>query len=741
MNLRRWAATAVMGGALSLGGSFPAWGDDIAPQIGPPSPSPLAIEPSTPEELFEATLFMLKLGKTDLAKYYIDQLIAADPDDLTLLRIRDRHDTATFLELQRVDEIAQPAARLAARLQEATRNHVSDAGYFPGILSKLSAGGRREAEAIDELRYLGPAAVPLLINELQKPVGTDKGLIVYALTRLGRNANEPLLGALRSPVPDVRAAAATVLGLTASKEEIPWLQRMAFSPNEQGSCRQAAVEALARLQFGDPQQTARISDFGVSDRLTRLAQSFLTGKYKWPTNLREDGKRSVWSWDAAAGTVRETLTTERYASLYWAEQFARDAAELRPAAKEPSVILLATLMTRDIEQAGWDQPIPLGPGTAMELAVTSGPAHCAEILQFAQSEGLVAPQLACLEALALNGSEKLLTGRAAGVVRALNSSDPRVQYTAATTILAWNPQQPYQGSGRVVEILARALAGDAAPQSVVIDPNGTRASTTVGTFSDVGWRGTPVRTGMEGFEHAVSHGNIQLAVVHPNTIRWELTDTIANFRNDSRTAQLPIVIFGPPELEPKLAWLTKRYDRVTYIYETPDTLDVSRQLRAFLAQASPPDLSQAERAAQIRDAAYWLARLAEAPAGVYDLQPAETALLSVLDDPELAEYALQAVTVIPGRTVQQRLVQSATDVNLSNAQRRRAALSLANHLHRFGNQLPQPEWQQVLAQSTAANDPVLQTTLQAVIGALEPSSPAVRKRIIDSPRTAAPISK
>src|SRR5690606_40506589 len=96
------------------------------------------------------------------------------------------------------------------------------------------------------------------------------------------------------------------------------------------------------------------------------------------------------------------------------------------------------------------------------------------------------------------------------------------------------------------------LHADSTPASVVVDPNRIRALETAGLFTELGFPASMVPTGMEGFRIAAAHGNIELAVLHPNVVRWELSQTIANLRADSRTASIPVVIYGPAEIHDEL---------------------------------------------------------------------------------------------------------------------------------------------------------------------------------------------
>ncbi|MCA9043356.1 MAG: hypothetical protein KDA69_03495 [Planctomycetaceae bacterium] len=745
MDTSRLAARIAFAAVLLSGLCSIATAQDAATEAetaGPPVESPLAKAPETAEEYFDATVFMLKLGKPQLAGYYLTSFLDMDPDDTTLLKLRDKYGTSTFLELVLVEEIETPATKLSARLQQAVRNHVSDPAFFPSLLKKLSGTGRSREEAIDELRYLGPYAIPPMLVEIQAPRDASPATLTYAMSRLGDDAVAPLMGTLASPEERVRIAAIEVLGIVGGEDEAVWLQSFAFSETSSADEQSTARTALARIYYKKADRTDRLSGYGAATQVLNTAILHLTNRYEWDENEREDGLRSIWSWDATTKTVAEHLVSDQFASLFHAEQLARQATQLAPQREEPAVVLLVTLMARDQEQVGWSNQVPVGPGTAHDLAVSTGANYCLKALEFAREQGIVSAQLVTLQALALNGSADLLApinGHDSEMIQALDSPEPRVQFAAARTILSWKPRKGFKGARRVVEIMARALHSEDTPSTVVIDPNSIRCSETAGLFEKVGFDGIQAQTGMDGFREAVGRGHVELAVLHPNTIRWELTDTVANFRKDARTARLPIVIYGPPELREKVRHLTSTYQHVAYVDESATTNDLQRQLRPFLAQVSPPPLTMEQRSAQIKEALYWIRRMAETGEGIFDLEPVETALSGTANNPEYAEDAIYGMSVIPTKSAQKRFFTIAVAPAVGNEIRQQAALQLAFHIQRFGNKLDNMELEQLAVVAKSEPEPRVRTALTTVVGSLNPTPQASRKELLSFPASTGPI--
>lgn len=704
----------------------------------------LAQEPKTPEELLDAVLLMLKLGRVDLGKEYLSQFLEQNPADDVLLRLRDKHGTATFSQIAKVQGLQPEGPDLLQRLIDAVAKQANDPAYFNGLLRGLKGSPRERDIALSEMRHLGSAAVPPLLDTLQSGEALlPEEEVIYIMTLLGRPVIKPLIGALRSPVTEVRVAAAEVLGHVASQDEMHWLWKPAFAEGEELSLRVAAREGLARILYDNPMRTGRLSSYGLGQRLVEKAMDHLRGDYEWPEIADDNTTVSVWLWDAASNGLVERPTSPRFASLYLAEQLARDAAALNPSRDGPTDVLLTALLQRDAEAAGWDNPIPNGPGTALDLAVQVGPEVCARILELSLDHQIAGGALGSLRALALNGSEKLLAQRQFVVVmdRALNAPSARIQFAAATAILQWEPTQKFVGSRRVVEILARALMTEPQPQSVVVDPNVTRASQVAGFLGEIGYRSRVAETGVEGFRLATKRGDIELAVVHLNSTRWELSQTLANLRADHRTTAMPVAIYGPPSHRTQVEALLQQFQPVVYVEEANDAIEVNRQLKPLLATVSPPALTPQQRSQQALDAAYWLRRIAQAQRpDIYDLSIAEEALLAAVGDEAVALDAIVALGGIGRPSVQKRMADLITSPAAAVEAKRLAAYELAAHVQRHGLLLARTDLDQVMTAWESSTDESLRVGLSSLVGSLKPQPAGVRRQIVDFPESAAPLA-
>jgi len=701
-------------------------------------PSPLAQEPTTQAEHMDAALLVLKLARTDLAKKYLSDLLKMNPTDEDLLTLRDEYGTAVFLQLSGVEGLQPDSTILLEKLKTAVKRKTTDPEYVSKIMPKLVGTSRERDEALNELRHLGSEAIPGLLLELQNPKGIPKDTVIVTMVQLGNDAEEPLIGALLSNDISIRTAAAEVLGNISSERNSLWLYRMAFDENQSPAARTTARNSMAKIIYGDHRFASRISGYGASRKLLKTAEEHLTETYEWPDHHQGQAEIPVWAWDEQLKTVTKSIVPPKQASIFFAERLARDAAALSPSDEQAPIVVLAARMARDVNLTGWDNAVPVAPGSAHELAVRSGPETALKTLQFGLDNDIPSVSLVSLNALARNGSAAQLS-RKSIVVEALDAPHPRLQFAAALTILQWEPKKSFNGSSRVVEILGRALQSEGKAGGVVMDPNVERGSVTVGMFGELGFRSHLVSTGMSGFRTATEHGNIELAVLHPNVIRWELSQTLANLRADSRTRNLPVVIYGPAASADRYKKLTEEYKNVAYVSQAISAIDVNKSLRPVLLQLSPPPLTDQQRVDNQTEAAFWLQRIAShSSTDVFNLAPIEAVISKAINNQAVGEDAMSALVSIGRNSVQTRLLEIATSPTGTASFRELAALQLGYHIQKHGTLLSKAELNTLQSNWKSESEPNVKAAMSSAIGSMKPSASAARNEILSAPLPSAP---
>ncbi len=739
--LRRVLVVSVACVALSLAGSSalraqPAPGEKPAKLVAPPEPSPLLVEPKTPEELFASTLLMVDLARMDLARKYLEQFDAGSPDDELLLKMRDKHGTGEFLKLARIAELQPLSTQMLDRLSAVSRKQSEDPAFVDGLIARLSGDPTQRELAIRELRNAGPRAVPQILKQMSQPNMADKqdGLVV-ALTRMGRQVVPPLLGGLDAPQERVRAAIIDVLGWLEANEAIPFLWYPAFAEGQPKGVRVAAQRTLAKLITGSREKTDRLSSVTASNELRQLAKLLFHKPDLLPRE--ENGSVVIWGWDESHGTVAAKTYPPQIAAMLISSRLARQSLALSPEQSEPQRQYLASLLGLDVLQNGWDKPRTADPGTAMYLALTAGEETVSQVLADALEAGQPATAVAALDVLGQIGTREQLLGLKglkSPVLAALNAPDRRVQFAAANSILRMEPKNSFPGANRVVSILARALTDPGQSRAIVIDADRGRASATSAFLVDAGYEGLVAVTGRDGFETAANSAGVDVIVVHVNCLRWDLTQTLANIRADARTAAIPLVVYGPEATRAQVARLVTRSSPATYVSESATAADFIHQYRPFAQGLKSPALSAQERNQQLVAASYWLASLASARGvRIFDVTQAEKELSLVAESPAAGPNAIVALGGIASGSAQRRLSALALNPQLDAGLREAAASQLGYHIQRFGLLLTKNEVAAVHTGWMEAQTPAIKSALAAVIGTLRPNATLVGERLQQFP--------
>jgi hypothetical protein len=729
----------------ALGTAQDAESDDAAaaaPDAGaePPPPaldptnSPLAVDPKSADELFDATLMMVDIARIDFAKLYLNKLMEQPLDDATLMALRDKYGAAAFLKLVNVPELSGPATKLLDMSNAAAIKQASDPARVARLISDLEGEPQQKAEAEAELQALGPAVVPGLLRVLNTPAQEPKyEAVMQAILRIGDAVAPILVGALDAPRETFRANVISMLGNLRASTAVPYLWYPAMSADELPAVRRAALEALALiLKIREPGGPDTFITQGAVARMLKSAREQFRNQAAWPVD--EAGKTSLWMWSDSQGTVVRRLASPEEASDIAGLRFAREAVALAPERRDTQVLFLCLSLAADIRRGGFDRPVLTGPGTAHDLALSVGSEIAVDVIAeaFNSTRPIVAvaalrvfSQIGTLQQMNLNG-----TGRSV-VTAALDYPDQRVQFAAATAILQIDPKSTFRGAPRVVEILKRALGSDGRPHAVVAEVSVQRGTMIGGFLRELGYEPLVFMSGREAFAAAAARTDVELVVLHPNIIRWPLTETMANLRADTRTANIPIVIHGPGRLADKMKRRVQDFALVSFTLSSESTEDFDFQVRPFLRSIKTPPMTPPERAAQRADAATWLAHIAQGRrTKIFDITSAEGELSETLEDQNLGPAALEALGEIATRSSQQRIADLVLDNQFGLDMRRTAALKLAFHIQRFGLLLKQGAIDRLhkMWQSEREN-PELRTAVGSVIGSLKPDAILAGKRL------------
>ena len=690
----------------------------------PPEDNPLLTEPRTPQTLMDTVVLMTDLARPGLAKMYLEKLLEAKPDDSTLLQLRDKHGPAMFLRLSNDKRLQPESITLLEQVNAAFRKGATDPVRVDKLIGDLSKTAAEREVAILQLRNAGNYGAARLIAALN--VSRDEAqrkLLLYTLTRMNREIVPALLGAVEGPNADLRATVIEALGWLGQPTAIGTLWHPAFGETQPAAVQLAARQALARLLFGTAKRVGEVSQFGAAAELAKSARRNLRGEGDW--SLNEDGQVELWNWDEATGTVAMTPVTVETASIRAALQQARQAFELAPNRPDLHALYWTALMSNEVQEAERGTAISTRPGSTFHVGLQLGPDVMQSALVEAMSLGEPIVAAVALQALSQTGSARMLktTGdRPAPVVAALNYPDSRVQFAAASTILTWDPATSFRGASRVVDVLARALTDAGIARGIAIDANEQRATSMSAALREMGFEPDMAQTGQDGFKIAAERGDVGLFLIEANVARWELSQTVANLRSDARTAYIPIIIYGDEKLQTRIERIAESQPRVYFVLQTNDATLMSKQVLRFLRTANTKAITQPQRTATRQIALTWLVQMGDRrQASLFDLRPAENALLTATNESELGESAVFALGAIATPTAQAKLFEIGTADSRPAPVRERSLAMLASHMQRHGVMLTELQTDELRKAARQETNAQLQVAFAATLGSLNPN--------------------
>jgi CheY-like chemotaxis protein len=678
-------------------------------------------------ELWSAIDYLINTGQSKKAVPYLDRFIKSQPDDASLVAIRDRFGIGAFLRLADDPATASYAKPLADTLAAASRRFATQPDRLAKAVSALTGTPGEQNYGVAQLKEAGPHAIPALVEALQHPgiAAKDQALLVRNMGRLEGSAVPALLAVLDSGDPRLQTGAASALGNIGDPRAIPFLTYPASAIEFTPEVREAAQSAIAQLS-GKPFVAQTRTPAQV---LTDTAWEYYLHQIEFPGD-----KVAVWGWDKDRKTVAPRTLKRGEAEEYFGQRLADEALRLQPTDLNAQTAALSLALRKTTEKTS-PSDIPAGDKAAFDKAFAAGPGVMTAVLKKA-----IADRDDNLAAMASNILGKLTdpaqlaaTGRPHPLVEVLWAPGPRAPLEAAKVIVELAPTQPFPGSSRLVPTLARYIMTQHSPRAIVIDDNPSRASQVAGAIQSLGYETVVETSGNQGFLAAAETADVELVFVSHafSPSSWSVSDILTNLRSDSRTKNVPVYVYGPGDLEVKRPNLPTSFPGVKYLVQP-----VNGETLEKLLGGKPSQLSDTERGALADEAAKLLARIASQPKSPFaeDLSSAEPALAIALSQPGTIQAASTALGDVPDADAQRSLADVVLDAARPAELRRGSAAQLARSIQRFGPLVSGDQELMLVAAAKEVDDPQLRSALEKTVTALRSRVNSMRR----STRTVTP---
>jgi len=677
-------------------------------------------KPATAEERVRAAKILADLGRADLAKSLLAQVVAEQLNQEQLAALAARFGSAVFREMASKAALLPEAQQLSQAVLDAVAQQAEDAGRLDGLVTQLGDASpevrHRAKAALVESRGAG---VQRLLAVLADTARADEyARVREVLVAMGPAAVDPLVAALASGDANLTRQVVLVLTQLNAREAVIYL----LAPLHVGppAVQQAAEKALAKLAGMVPDRAL------ATEMLVQRARQY----FRQQIPVRQiEGQVQQWRWDEGQKQPVASSLRPEDAARAIARRLAGDAHTLAPDDRKIASLYAATILESSAYETGLDKP-PEEAATAE--VVELGLAAVQDALQESLVQGHAAAAAAAAWILGQKGSAEEHIYRAdqpSPLVLATRCGDRRVRIAALTAILGLKPSQPYPGSSFVVEAMDFFAASRGSRRVLAAAPRSQAAMELAGPLTEGGYQIDVVNTGRELIRAALACPDYELALIdlwldHPTA---DLL--IQQLRRDNRTADLPVLLLAHADQFDRADTLARR-NRLTLAFPRPhDAATLKSQVAQLAALAGREFVPYEVRQQQAAQALQGLSDLTRGPA-FYPVARAQTAALTALRSPQLESQAMPVLEAIGRPESQRALVELASRGSAPMELRQAAAEAFQKSIQQHGILLTSSE---ILRQydrynQSAGQDEASRTILSGILDSLEGPSKAKTKK-------------
>ncbi len=482
---------------------------------------------------FQEGVKLLRLGQRPQAVEAFREVLKSDPSNTQALEYyRSISQDEWFLLLGEQGELQQIAQSILerAKLEKATRSR--DEAAIEALVQTACAGDyaqRREA-VVKLMAEHGEFAVPALATRLGNADDGDGQVnAIAALAQINAPAVLPLIELLKSSNDRTRLNAAAALLHIGDLRAAPALAALAQSDDQEN------VRNVARSFLTKHNVAARAVDLYLTQARSYLTSGIGAGAFS----------DVVWT------LADDKLVARDVPALVYATELAKasalDGVKADPVSAEArSVLAQANLAEANLIETS----IAQGDAAAKTLetmvpdlkmaALATGPS----VLRAALDEGLrtklVNVSVGAIEALALVEDRDVLAQ--SSLVHALDSTDKRVRYAAATALVKASSGVAVPAADRVVDALAQAVNEESVRMIQVIGATEDMAQATRQASGTRGIAAVCDATGVRGTQSLLVNPDTDVVVIQEILPDGLPEDVISVIRKDARMASTKIVV-------------------------------------------------------------------------------------------------------------------------------------------------------------------------------------------------------
>jgi hypothetical protein len=684
-----------------------------------------------------------KIARYDLAAAEGQKVLASGADPAAILLAfeqvaAERQDNLDqwLLRWQGVDAMKDVTTQLIGKIAEGYRARRSSTDFITEQLDRVATGeARAYANAMSRLRESGELAVPMIIDRLRDPAKrSQQPYMRRALRDMGRYALNPLVAATEMKDWDTLTVVVGVLGDLGYGSAAPYVARVFESQETPPTVKSAAADALSRLNVSAAQGNH------ASDLFYDLAEHF----YYDTADIRADNRyptANVWYWEGQGGLSRKEVPPEIFNEI-----MAMRACEYTlklggPRSDDSLSLWLASNYKRESElpQGATDATRPENYPPGHYWGVSGGAKYLESALARAVRDRSAPVAFRSIRSLQeIVGQSNLFSSgehTSQPLINAMQFPDRKVRFEAAFALAAALPQQNYEGSQRVVPLLAEALSQTGQPSVVVVMPSLDDVNKLVDGLKQAGF----AAAGAINAEGAAAVANTLPAVdviVVSEDIGAGRVDQLFLMAGENAklagAARLVMTktnasIYEPRKVNEPLLSTTTATDAATLKAAIEDAQKHAGSLPMDAAQAN----EYATRAAQL------LLKIGISRSQVYDLMPAKASILSSLADarPDIIKLGGGCAAFLNDRDAQSGLLAASSEEKAADDVKISLYKSLALSAKLWGNLLDQPGVQNLEKVVAGATNLEVRSAAAEARGALNLPADQAKTLVVEQSKT------
>lgn len=671
-------------------------------------------------ELLRDYIHFVKIARfdvaADLGRRLLDSGITSEQfvDLIEQSREQQRFEEAVAAGL-RVPVVEPIAAQLESLFRDGKLARARNPQEITRNIGLLTEGLRARTLARERLMIAGEYAMPQLLDAyLQQKDLALKAQVQRLMVDMGRQAIAPLMAALPGLDATSQEAIAEVLGLIPYRTSLPVLIDV-YQSTDNNAVRQATGRAISRLG-GNPG-----SD--VAEMYALLANSYYSEPAELTSFPNED-HQLVWNFDPGLGLVMVPIQTPVFHEAM-SMRLAERALNLQPQNNETLALWVASNYSRHFDSTdGYENPVY---GSDRRSAEYFGIAVGPEIDQLVLRRGIDSRDTplvrSAIDAIAQTAGTRSLWGQDIDgrypLLESLNYQNRRVQFETALALGNAQPAESFNGSERVIPLLASAVKDAAARYAVILTGDDResydqyRVALEQQGFSVL----PPAPDGFGQIETAIAESPTIDLIVSAQGFDNTLL-SIESARGDNKMSVAPVLaLMGPDDL----IAMERQYGRDQTVSVrrqaiSSSAFDSSVETLLEVASGGPISVDEADEYAE--RATEVLRNLAISNNQVLNISDAASILIDVLEQVEgftlldIAEIISYMPQVKAQQAIMNKALDSETDIQVE------MLTILADSGKRFGNQLNNRQIRRLIELAQSDNQD-LATTAAATMGALE----------------------